>query len=236
MFRKNKAEDIRQFFSPQLKKDEVAVVYLGSSGVIVKIAEKIVLFDPGDLLKDDEVKVLKEVSLLLFTHSHLDHFNVGKTMEIFKVSSSRVLAEYRVFDKLKGKIPADKITNAMSGTTYDFGEIAVKTVLGIHRGPIILYQVRIGEFTMFHAGDSGYVTVKDYPSKLAFLPTGRWSPTASPENAFKMASELKPFTAVAMHGSEGQHIEFEMKVKEKMPQMTVEIMEPFVPKTLTFPQ
>ena len=41
---------------------------------------------------------------------------------------------------------------------------------------------------MFHAGDSGYVQVKDYPSDLAFLPTGSPSPTASPEYALKLAS------------------------------------------------
>ena len=52
------------------------------------------------------------------------------------------------------------------------------------------------------------------------------SPTASPENAFKMVADLKPNVAVTMHGSDKQKRQFERKVKEAMPQTEVLIMEP----------
>ena len=87
---------------------------------------------------------------------------------------------------------------------------------------------------MFHAGDSGYVPLKDYQLQLAFLPTGRWSPTASPENAFKMTLELKPNVVVVMHGSKGQHKKFEKILKEKTRQTKVIIPAPFVSQTLDF--
>ena len=86
---------------------------------------------------------------------------------------------------------------------------------------------------MFHAGDSGYVQVKNYPSDLAFLPTGNPSPSASPEYALKMAVELKPNVAVAIHGSTDQSKEFEAKMKQKMPKTSVIIAEPYVTKSLT---
>lgn len=232
MSSKSKTEEIKKFFTLPLTKNDVAVMYLGWSGVLVRTANGSIVIDPANILKGDDIKALKEINLLIFTHSHGDHFVSGETVDIFKSTGAPILAEPKVVDELKGKIPADKITGTVSGKTYTFGDITVKAVQGIHRGPIMLYQIKIGDHTMFHAGDSGYVTVKDYPSELAFLPTGSPSPTASPEDAFKMASELKPIVVVVIHGAEGQSKEFEKKVKEKMPQTTVVIMEPFATKTM----
>ena len=143
------------------------------------------------------------------------------------------MAEAKVANKLKGKIPIDKLTSAESGKTYVFDEISVRAVQGIHRGPIMLYQVKMGGVTVFHGGDSGYVPLKDYASDEAFLPVGRMSPTASPENAFKMATDIKPKVAVAMHGSEKQKLEFQNKIQESMPQTSVLIMEQFTTKTIS---
>ena len=96
----------------------------------------------------------------------------------------------------------------------------------------MLFQIKMGNLLVFHAGDSGYVPLKDYESQLAFLPTGRWSPTCSPENAFKMAADLKPKVVVAIHGSKGQHIEFENILKDKMPQTKVIIPKPYTAQTI----
>ena len=88
-------------------------------------------------------------------------------------------------------------------------------------GPINLYQIRMGGITVFHGGDSGYVPLKDYSSDIAFIPTGAPSPTCSPEDAFKMAIDLKPGVAVPMHGNKYEHVEFEKKIKEKMLEIRV---------------
>ena len=90
------------------------------------------------------------------------------------------------------------------------------------------------DVSVFHGGDSGYVNLKDYPSQVAIVPVGRMSPTASPENAYKMVVDVKPDVAIAMHGSKKQKQQFEEKVKETMPQTAVYIMESFT--TVTLPQ
>jgi L-ascorbate metabolism protein UlaG (beta-lactamase superfamily) len=232
MFRQSKAEEISKFFALELSENQIAVMYLGASGILARTSKQSVLIDPAGFLKDDEATALKEVNLLLFTHSHMDHFSEGKTLKLFKMTGAPVLAEAKVADKLKGKIPDDKLTSAMSGQTYAYGDLIVKAVQGVHSGPIMLYQVKMGDLLMFHAGDSGYVPLKDYQSQLAFLPTGRWSRTASPENAFKMASELKPNVVVVMHGSTGQHKKFESMIREKMPQTKVITLWPYASQTL----
>ncbi len=233
MFRKSKATEINEFYTLPLEKNQVAVFYLGVSGIIIRTSNQAVLIDPAGFLKKDEIIALKTVNIVLYTHDHLDHFNGRATQEIFKATATPVMAEAKVAKKLNGKIPTDKLTSAESGKTYKFNDLTVVAIEGIHRGPIMLYQIRIDGFTMFHGGDSGYVSLKDYPSDIAFLPTGRMSPTASPEKAFMMASDLKPQIAIAMHGSEKQKQQFEQKIKESMPNNTVLIIKPFTSKTIT---
>ena len=170
MFRRSRAEEISEFFALPIAKNEIAVFYLGVSGVIARTASLAVLFDPAGFLKDDEVTALKGVKLLLFTHSHSDHFSVGRTQALINITGASVLAEARVAAKLRGKIPADKLVSAESGKTYTFGDVAASAIVGVHRGPIMLYRVKLGGIALFHAGDSGYVSLKDYPSDIAFLP------------------------------------------------------------------
>jgi len=235
-FRKSKVDEVGRFFDSALQKNELAVFYLDVSGFIIRSVNQAVLIDPAGMLKDDEVNALKAVKLVLFTHDHLDHFSSGKTEAIFKATAASVLAEAKVAGKLKGKIPADKLVSAEDGKTYSLGGVNAAAIQGIHRGPIILYQLRMDGVTLFHGGDSGYVSLRDYSSQVAIVPVGRMSPTASPENAYRMVADVKPDVAITMHGSDKQKQKFEQKVKEAMPQTTVLIMAPFTVKTVSVPQ
>jgi L-ascorbate metabolism protein UlaG (beta-lactamase superfamily) len=214
--------------------NEVSFIFLGYSGVIIKTAKGMILVDPADLLNAGELLALKSggLGLVLFTHSHGDHFNAKVALDIFKATGAPVVAESSVARSLMAKIPSSKLTHAVPGNSYAIGEFTVNTIKGIHVGPICLFQIKIGEISIFHGGDSDYVPVKDYPSDLAFLPTGNPSPTASPEAAFKMAADLKPSVIVAIHGSAAESKEFERKIKEKMPNASVIIPVPNAVKTL----
>ncbi len=236
MFRESKAKEIQAFFAAPLQKNEFSVFYLGVSGFIIRSVGHSVLIDPAGMLKGDEVKALKGINIVLLTHDHLDHFSSGKTQEIFKETAAPVLAESKVFRKLKGKITNEKLVIAENGKTYTLGDVDVTAIQGIHRGPIMLYQFKMDDITVFHGGDSGYVNLKDYPSQVAIVPVGRMSPTASPENAYKMAADVKPDVAITMHGSSKQKEQFKEKVKVSMPQIEVYKMESFTAKTMTLAQ
>jgi len=233
MSQESKAENIRKLFASPLGKNEVAFIYLGYSGVIVRASNRTIIIDPADLLRNEEKMALKAADVLLFTHSHGDHYSRKDAIDIFKATGAPVLAEPFIVNGLKGDIPSDKLTSATSGQAYTFADVVVSAIEGVHFGPINLYQIKIGGLSIFHGGDSGYVPVKDYPADLAFLPTGSPSPTASPEDAFKFASELKPTVVVPIHGSAGESREFEKIVKKEMPGTTVIIPEPYVLKIVT---
>ena len=214
--------------------NEVSFIYLGYSGVIIKTAKGTILVDPADLLNAGELLALKSkgVGLVLFTHSHGDHFNVNVATDIFKATGAPVVAESSVARSLMTRIPSSKLTHAMPGNRYTIGDFTVNAIKGIHVGPICLFQIKVGGISIFHGGDSDYVPLKDYPSDLAFLPTGNPSPTASPEAAFKMAADLKPSVIVCIHGAAEESKEFEQKIKQSMPNASVIIPVPRETKSI----
>jgi len=214
--------------------NEVSFIFLGYSGVIIKTAKGTILVDPADLLNAGELLALKSkgVSLVLFTHSHGDHFNANVALDIFKATGAPVVAESSVARRLMAKIPSSKLTHAIPGNRYAIGAFTVNVIQGRHVGPICLFQIKVGGISIFHGGDSDYVPVKDYPSDIAFLPTGNPSPTASPDAAFKMAADLKPSVIVCIHGAAEESKEFEQKIKANMPNCSVIIPVPRVEKTL----
>jgi len=56
---------------------------------------------------------------------------------------------------------------------------------------------------------------------LEVVVDGSQSPTASPEDALRMAMDLKPNVAVAIHGSSAQNREFQKGVQEMMAETKV---------------
>jgi L-ascorbate metabolism protein UlaG (beta-lactamase superfamily) len=215
--------------------NKLAFFYLGISGFIVRSNNQAVVIDPADMLESDEIQAAKNVNLIVLTHDHSDHFSAGKTQTIFKATVAPILAEPKVASKLKEIIPTDKLASAESGKTYTLNGVTATAIEGIHRGPIVLFQITIGGITLFHGGDSGYIDLKGYPSQVAMVPVGEMSPTASPEDAFKMVSDIKPSTAIAMHGSDKQKQQFKQKVEESIPQTEVIIMQPYSTKVISVP-
>ena len=222
---RSRADLVDELYTTPLREDEAAFIYLGYSAILVRTAGEAIAFDVADLLKSQEIEALRRLDLLLFTHTHGDHYKSSEAIEIFKATGAHIVAEPLVAKDLHGNIPSDKLTSAVPEQTYNIDDFKVTTIKGIHGGPIDLYQVKKGEYSIFHGGDSGYVPLKGYKTDLAFLPTGTPSPTASPEDAFKMAHELRPKTAVAIHGSSGQNKEFQEKAVKKLPETTVIIPE-----------
>jgi len=76
---------------------------------------------------------------------------------------------------------------------------------------------------IFHGGDSAYVPLRFFRAELAFVPAGDPSPTASPEDALKMAQDLRPKVIVGMHGSDSQYQKLAAIAKTALPDASVMI-------------
>jgi L-ascorbate metabolism protein UlaG (beta-lactamase superfamily) len=119
-----------------------------------------VIIDPSNLLARKDLDMLKKtrINLVIFTHAHADHYNPDSTIELYDATGATILCESYVANSLKDAIDSNRLTKAMPGKTYTFGDIRVSVIKGTHFGPINLYFIRIGTVRIFHGADSGYVS------------------------------------------------------------------------------
>ena len=220
-----------EFFSAPLAEDEVAFIYLGYSAVLVRTAKGAVIIDPANLLVDEDMSHFKgkKVDAVLYTHGHGDHFQADVARGLFQATGAPIGGEEAVIRPLKSgaAIPADKIVDLAAGRSQTFGEFKVMPIRGTHVGPIILFHIQAGAIGIFHGGDSASVSLKNLKAGLAFLPAGDPSPTASPDDALKMALDLRPTVIVAMHGSDAQYRQLGTKVKTALPDTSL-----IIPQTM----
>ncbi len=228
---------LSELLSMPLGDNEVAFMRLGaSSNIIVRVADKTVLFDPATL-GTEELDILNKngVDLILYTHGHYDHFSSATALQLFKGSQPTIAIDPSLSHYLKDNIPKKKLITTESGKSFSTENITIDSFEGKHIGPIMLFRITINDIKIFHGGDSAYVSLQSMGSHLAFVPTGSPSPTCNPEYAFQMVSDVKPQIAVPMHGLEDQNNEFKKLMDAKMPDTKVIITKPYVGHKVTIP-
>lgn len=224
---KDKSGFIREFLSHSLKKRQIAFIYLGYAGIVLRVEDRVLAIDTANLLRDKEIEALSRLDLLMFTHSHADHYNRARTRKALEKTNAHVVAEAQVALDLKRFVPSERLTIASPRTAIRAGGFEIVAVEGVHPRPINIYRIAKDGFTIFHAGDSGYSQVEEYPVEMAFLPTGRPSPSCSPESALRFARDLQPKLAVAMHGTPAQLSRFKELAEKELPGTSVVIPEKF---------
>ncbi len=231
----NKVEAINSLFSLELKNSDLAFLFLGYSGILLRSDDLTIAIDPGKSLTHTEVSVMKHLDLLLFTHNHWDHYKKDYAFEIFQQTQPHMVADVISFEELKAYVPSDMLTKADPASkyaTYQIGKAEVTALQGIHVGPITQYLINLGRMKIFHGGDSGYWRQKDTSTDLAFVPVGT-ATTCSPAAALATIMDLQPTIAVPIHGRRQQMKQFENIVKKVQPEVEVIIPEKFEPIKLS---
>jgi L-ascorbate metabolism protein UlaG (beta-lactamase superfamily) len=228
--------ELEKLFAAPLGESEAAYMFLAFSGVIVRTAAGTVVIDPANLLMGDDIAVLAKhkIDALLYTHGHGDHYDAETARAIVRATGATVVADPEVASRMRaaGIAPPGKIIAAASGQILTAGAAKIRGTAGRHVGPITLFHIILGQLTVFHGGDSAHVPVADCPSRLAFLPAGSPSPTASPAAALKMALDLGARVVVLMHGQEADYAEFARLAAKGLPGVAVEVAQPFVAKVV----
>ena len=188
------------------------------------VVEEVIVQDGGKIKEGDALVTLKVALHAVEPQAE----NLSNSSQ----ASSRH-AEPSVANSLKKIIPKEKLTVSSKKGHYVLEGIEVTAIKGKHIGPIYLYHIKIGDIRIFHGGDSSYVSLKKFPSDVAFVPTGQPSPTCSPKKAFKMARDMKPQVAVAIHGSPSQNEKFKKKMESDLAATSVVIPNYFEPVTIT---
>ncbi|MHA1962050.1 MAG: MBL fold metallo-hydrolase [Candidatus Thorarchaeota archaeon] len=227
---RNVVDSISRLYSLTLEKREIAFLFLGYAGVIVRTPKGAAAIDTAYFSKQTESRATIDLDFILYTHTHGDHYDKGAARRLFRVSDAHIVAERQVVDDLEGHIPADKLTSRNPDEkkeTFIVGDFKITSLVGVHIRPISIFKVSWGRTSIFHAGDSGYIRWTGLKSNVAFLPTGNPSPTCAPEVALAMAMDLRPKYAVAFHGSDKQTSRFKELVDGELPDCEV-----IIPKRL----
>lgn len=219
---------VEELYSVELSPGKVAFMHLGYSGVILRTMNFTIGIDVANLLSEKDIQNIGKMDLLVYTHIHSDHFNAAMAQEIYEKTGCFIAAEQTVYDTLSSVVPVEKLVKLQGGESKEIylqtGRIVLSSIYGFHPVQIVLFMIEADGLRVFHGGDSGYSqSIKDLGhADIAFLPTGNPSPTASPEDAMKMALDLDPRVIVLFHGSSAQHNSF---IDEARSSLTAEVIQ-----------
>lgn len=233
--KENKVEAIKALFYLKLGDSNLAFIFLGYSGILLRLKDVTILIDPGKSLTHTEASAMKHLDLLLFTHNHWDHYKKDHALEIFKQTRPHTVADIVSSEELKAHIPPNLLTTAHPASkhaTYAINQIEVTALQGIHFGPIAQYLINLGRVKVFHGGDSGYLRQKDTSADLAFVPVGT-ATTCSPATAVGTIMDLQSRIAVPIHGRRQQMKQFESIMEKVCPEVEVIVPKKFEPISLS---
>lgn len=235
MSKKKESPDlINELMSLKLGESDLAFVYFGWAGILLRTKNKTIAFDITNyILKNHDIKDIISLDLQFNSHTHYDHFELPSTQQMYQQTKAKIIAEPEVYAELEGNIPEKDLLIGKPDTPLQINDFTIHSVVGIHPRPITLFHVKWNELSIFHGGDSDYIPLKALPADVAFIPTGSPSPSCSPEKGLKMTLDLTPSIAVAMHGTKTQTQKYKKLVESELPDTKVLLPEKYSLTSLT---
>jgi len=220
---------IRELYATPLTKGEIAFVYFGWAGILLRTTDHVLAFDLCDVgFRRDEVDALARLDVHCYSHTHADHWHAPLAKAIQKRTGVPMVVEPAIAEE--GEVPAKDLVIARPGKLIAVGTISLTPITGVHPRPITLFHARCkgpsGAMSLFHGADSGYVPLAGLKADIAFVPTGMPSPSCSAETAVAMVRDLGVRTAVAVHGSASNMKAFKSLAEKEIPNVALFFPKP----------
>jgi L-ascorbate metabolism protein UlaG (beta-lactamase superfamily) len=214
----------------ELGMGELAFVFYKISALAVKTCRHNFLIDPADYFSVQDARSLSMLDVILITHEHSDHFDASSTVKMQEAAAAMVACNLGAYSLLKGRVSAQKLVLLEPDKTAEVKGARITAIESVHPGnKPIMFIVEVDDVSFFHGSDSGYTrAIERYGgrARLAFVPVGKPSPTASIRDAVKMVRALRCSTAVPMHGSDMETGGFRDTLQKDSPNTRLIIPEP----------
>lgn len=221
---------MKELLEIPLASGEVAVLWKDYSSFTLKTRNHLIIFDPADTITQLEINELTNVSLLIYTHDHYDHYSEVTARRIYEKTSCPIVADPTTASKIEAFNP--DVIVLKPGQSKEINGIKVTAVAGVHIGEENLYGLNVDDIRVFFGGDSGYS--KDIQKigsvDLAVLPAGTPSPTASPQDAQKMAETLVPKIVIPIHGTPSEMETLKKLIEKSLLDTKTVILEKEIPQ------
>jgi L-ascorbate metabolism protein UlaG (beta-lactamase superfamily) len=208
----------------RLSEGELGFVFFEFSAVAVSTRGHRLLFDPAGAVGPKDLSSWKP-NLLLITHEHFDHLEPSRLVELQRTSGATVVCDPGSHSSLRGKV--GKLVELRAGKTAEVEGARVTGIRAEHPAEEpLMFLVESGGLRIFHGSDSSFTPeVEKHRADVAFLPAGAPSPTASVEDALRLAKALGCRWAVPFHCLEEEAEEFGKKAGKVLPGVRVVIPE-----------
>lgn len=180
------------------------ITYYGHSSFKIKMDNIVIFTDPytGDAEGGKTVLVpskIKEADIILITHEHFDHCDVGAVENIVGTTFAKVVAPRQVLEKIK--ISERSKVEVKEGDKLALKGVNIEVVPARHPQSEypIGFVLRKGSESFYFAGDTyEFPEMMHIRADLAILPIGG-TYTMDPISAIVAVKNLRPKYVIPMH-------------------------------------
>jgi len=176
------------------------ITHLGHAAVLVEVADRRILIDPGNF--STAWHELTDLDAIIVTHQHPDHVDPEKVGAVIRNNPDAAL--YVEPQVLKAVDVGERAQGLAADTSIDLGAVTVDAVGGLHAiihrdipqiGNVGLVLSAEGEPTLFHPGDS----LATVPQGIDVLAVPAYGPWAAMKETIDFARAVKAAHGFPIH-------------------------------------
>ena len=178
-------------------------------------------------------KDFRDVSAILITHEHFDHFDKQAVEKIALENHACIIAPHHILEEMNGKIPKAFLHPISMGQKISIRGIEVEGIAAHHPQSFypLGFLIKFGDTTIYHAGDTELISdMEKLSPDIALLPIGGHE-TMDCVDAVRAVKIMKPKLAIPMHYNTFKMIqqdprEFKQKIEKSILKTKVVVLNP----------
>ncbi|MDK2465228.1 MAG: MBL fold metallo-hydrolase [Candidatus Korarchaeota archaeon] len=198
------------------------------SCILLNLESRLILLDPGSQLSEEEIRAIERLDVIAVTQDRSYHYSRDLVVRLARQTDAAVVTNKAVFKDLRRLVPDENIARLRPGESVDLDGLRIHALRAVHPGlnPLV-FLIETDEAAAFHGSGTAYSTAfrAFAPVDIAFVPVGGTSPTASVNDAIRIARILSASTTVPINGSEDELAKFAERAKKALPSVNVIVPE-----------